>query len=111
MGKDLTKVRRVVFMCSGDVCRKKGGDENIVALRACIKANDLTEQVHTIKTLCTGQCENGPTMLVHPDGVWYKEMNVSRAEALVTRHMMEDQLLPNILYQAGDTHMQPVVEK
>jgi (2Fe-2S) ferredoxin len=107
MGKDLTKVKKIVFMCSGATCHKKGAEQNIIALRTSIKDNALTEQVHTIKTLCSGQCESGPMMLVYPDGVWYKEMDVSRAENLVTCHLLQDQLLQNILYQAGDAGMHP----
>ncbi len=108
VGKDLTRVDKIIFMCSGFTCNKKGGEENIVALRASIKANALEAQVHTIKTLCTGQCESGPTMLVHPDGVWYKEMNVSLAESIITSHVMQGQLLDNVLYKEGDAAMQPV---
>jgi (2Fe-2S) ferredoxin len=111
MAKDLTKVSRIVFMCSGATCSKKGAEQNIVALRACIKDNALTEQVHTIKTLCTGQCETGPMMLVYPDGVWYKEMDVSRAENLVACHLLQDQLLANILYQEGDASRHPGEER
>ncbi|MFT2011106.1 (2Fe-2S) ferredoxin domain-containing protein [Pontibacter sp. 13R65] len=107
VGKDLTKVNKIIFMCSGFTCNKKGGEENIVALRASIKENALEAEVHTIKTLCTGQCESGPTMLVHPDGVWYREMTVSRAERIVTSHVMQGQLLENILFNEGDDGMDP----
>ncbi len=92
MGKDLTKVNKIIFMCSGATCHKKGSEQTIVALRACIKDKGLTEQVHTIKTLCTGQCESGPMMLVYPDGIWYKEMTVGHAENLVTQHLLQGRL-------------------
>jgi (2Fe-2S) ferredoxin len=106
VGKDLTKVNKIVFMCSGFTCTKKGGEQNILALRNYIKVKALDEQVHTIKTLCTGQCENGPVMLVYPDGVWYKDVNVSRAENIISRHILKGQLLDNILYKEGDAAMQ-----
>lgn len=108
MGKDLTKVNKTIFMCSGFTCTKKGGEENILALRSYIKEKALHEQVHTIKTLCTGQCENGPVMLVYPDGVWYKDMNESRAENIISSHILKGQLLDNILYKEGDVAMQPL---
>jgi (2Fe-2S) ferredoxin len=95
-------------MCSGFTCNKKGSEENIAALRACIKDNSLEAQVHTIKTLCTGQCESGPMMLVYPEGVWYKEIDVRRAEGVITSHVMQNQLLDNILYKEGDAEMRPL---
>ena len=110
MDKDLTKVGKIVFMCSGSSCKKRGADHNILVLRKSIEDNALKEQVHTIKTLCTGQCESGPVMLVYPDGVWYKDINESRAESIITRHIMKGQHLDNILYIEGDADMQPVVK-
>ena len=95
-------------MCSGFTCNKKEGEQNIAALRTCIKEHALEAQVHTIKTLCTGQCESGPVMFIYPDGVWYKEIDVRRAEGIITSHILHNQLLDNILYKEGDTAMQPL---
>lgn len=95
-------------MCSGYTCAKRGGEAHIQTLRKCIEDNALKEQVHTIKTLCTGQCESGPVMFVYPDGVWYKDVNESRAESIISSHIMKGQLLENILYKAGDAEMQPL---
>lgn len=106
VGKDLTKVEKIVFMCSGSACTKRGGGESILALRGCVKAHGLKEQVHTIKAVCTDQCESGPIMFVYPDGVWYKDVDVSRAERIISSHILEGQLLDNILYKEGDADMQ-----
>ena len=105
MGKDLTKVGKIVFMCSGYTCTKRGGEAHIQTLRNSIEAHALKEQVHTIKTLCTGQCENGPVMFLYPDGVWYKDVNKSRAESIISSHIIKGQLPDNILYKAGDAEM------
>lgn len=107
MGKDLTKVDKVILMCSGYTCTKKGSEEHILALRACIKDNSLEDKVHTIKTLCMGQCESGPTLQVYPGGIWYKEMTVERAKSVITSHVMKGQLLDNILFKEGDAVMHP----
>ena len=108
MGKDLAKVEKIVFMCSGSACTKRGGAESILALRSCIKALGLKEQVHTIKAVCTDQCESGPIMFVFPDGVWYKDVDVSRAAHLVSNHILKGQVLDGILHKQGDAAVQPV---
>lgn len=104
MGKDLTKVENIVFMCSGTTCTKKGSGESILALRGCIKEQGLKEQVHTIKVVCTDQCDHGPIMLVYPDGIWYKDVDVGRAERILSSHILKGQLLDNILYQEGNAN-------
>lgn len=106
MGKDLTKVGKIIFMCSGYTCQKRGGDASILALRKRIEQECLQEQVHTIKTLCTGQCESGPIMFVYPDGVWYQQIDESRAESIISRHIMQGELLDGLLYTHGEAVMQ-----
>jgi (2Fe-2S) ferredoxin len=108
MGKDLTKVGKIIFMCSGYTCQKRGGDGGILALRKRIEAEALQEQVHTIKTLCTGQCESGPIMFVYPDGVWYQQIDRVRAEKIISCHIMQGELLEGLLYTHGTPEMQPV---
>ena len=95
-------------MCSGYTCQKRGGDQPILTLRKCIDDHALQEQVHTIKTLCTGQCESGPVMFVYPDGVWYREIDESRAESIISTHIMRGQFLDNILFMEGDAERQPL---
>lgn len=108
MGKDLTKVRKIIFMCSGYTCQKRGGDGSILALRKRIEQECLQEQVHTIKTLCTGQCESGPIMFVYPDGVWYQQIDERRAESIISCHIMQGEPLDGLLYTHGDDQTQPV---
>ena len=99
MGKDLNQVGNVVFICNGSTCLSKGADENTLLMRAVIKANNLHNEVHTIRTKCCGQCEEGPIVFIHPDGTWYKHVNASVAAEIVTTHLMLNEVLSaNILF-------------
>jgi len=93
MGKDLTKVQHVVFICNGNTCLSKGSEETTNQIRSGISARDIHDQIHTIKTRCTGQCEHGPMVFIYPRGTWYKEMLPNVSEALVQQHLVNDQLL------------------
>jgi (2Fe-2S) ferredoxin len=90
MGKDLQRVKRIAFICNGNSCLKKGAEDTTVQLRAAIAANDLHDEVHTIRTRCTGQCEHGPVVFIHPDGTWYKEMVAECTANLVKCHLLEN---------------------
>ena len=98
MGKDLTKVRRTVFMCNGGSCTTKGAEDNIIALRDSIKANLPDEEIHTIRTKCCGQCSNGPIMFINPDGIWYKNITVDVSEKIVTEHLSFNNFLNEHIY-------------
>ena len=95
MAKDLTKVDNIVFICNGDSCLKKGAEENTKILRQAIKDNQLDDSTHTIKTRCTGQCDTGPMVFVHPEGVWYKKLDGITSQQIVVDHLLNHQHLEN----------------
>ncbi|GAC1401131.1 MAG: hypothetical protein NVSMB63_11570 [Sediminibacterium sp.] len=98
MGKDLTKVQHIVFICNGNSCLGKGSDDTTLQIRNAITAQDMHEAIHTIRTRCTGQCEHGPMVFVTPEATWYKEMKPEVSERLVQQHLVEKQLLEEHLF-------------
>jgi (2Fe-2S) ferredoxin len=43
------------------------------------------------KVDCLRQCEDGPVMLIWPDGIWYSAMTPERIERIVAEHLLLDQ--------------------
>jgi (2Fe-2S) ferredoxin len=104
MGKDLTKVNRIAFICNGDSCLKKGAEETTVHLRAAITEHQLQEEVHSIRTRCTSQCEHGPVVFVHPDGAWYKLVSPALAHQVVEQHFRNDVPVESSLFFTSSTN-------
>lgn len=108
MGKDLTKVDKTVYVCTGGTCNNKGGMESLKELRGSLKMKGLHSTTHTIRTLCTGQCENGPIMMVYPDGVIYKEVDIATTEQIVDEHIVANKIVENkVFYQPETNAMHP----
>ncbi|WP_212003683.1 ferredoxin [Chitinophaga sp. HK235] len=103
MGKDLQKVKRIAFICNGNSCLKKGAEDTTLQLRAAISDNNLHEEVHTIRTRCTGQCEHGPIVFIHPDGTWYKEMYPENTSNLVISHFLNDKPVSEAIFFGEET--------
>ena len=80
--KDLTRVERHLFLCNGSSCAARGAAESTTALREEIHARGLDECVHTTKTLCNGRCDDGPVVIVQPDGLWYKYVDPTAARRI-----------------------------
>lgn len=112
MPKQISLIQKIVFICNGDCCMKAGADENTLALRACIKENQLDTEIHTVRTRCFGQCKSGPIMFVHPDNVWYKKISTRLSKEIVTSHLMNNQYLQNNILFAGTNPElnQPVIK-
>ncbi len=98
--KDLSKVRYHVFLCEGDSCTKRGACDVTSTLRAEIARLGLDEVVHTTRTRCNGRCQDGPIVIVYPDGIWYRDVSTESAAEIVTNHLAEELILHNtLLYQ------------
>jgi len=100
MGKNLTKVNKTLYICTGGTCNRKGAMKNLRELRAALKIKGMHENTHTIRTLCAGQCENGPIIMSYPDNVIYKEVDIPTTERLINEHIIKDEpLQSNLFYQ------------
>lgn len=104
--KDITKVKKHLFLCNGDSCIRNGAKESTMAIRECIKKLELQKEVHTTRTLCNGRCDDGPIVIIQPDGVWYKQITCDKAEELVTEQIVYGRVLKdNLLYKNGEGHI------
>jgi len=98
----LTRVDRHLFLCNGSSCLERGSADTTAALRAEVHTCGLHDSVHTTKTLCNGRCDDGPVMIVQPDGVWYKHVNIEVAREIVRTHLARGESVePHVLYRWG----------
>ena len=44
-----------------------------------------------------GRCGEGPTLVVYPDGVWYRGVHADDAEELVREHLLGDRLVARLV--------------
>lgn len=80
---ELSGVTKHILLCNGKSCIRKGAEDVTKAIRSEIKQQDLTKYFHTTVTLCNGRCEDGPTVVVYPEGDWYREMDSDSGRSLV----------------------------
>jgi (2Fe-2S) ferredoxin len=79
---------RHLFICTNTVasgkpaCGKRGGDELITAIQQELLARQATG-VTVTPCGCLGPCFDGPNAVVYPDAVWYGELAVEDARAIV----------------------------
>ncbi len=79
--------KRHVIMCVGKSC-----GENMPLLKYIKEAVDkagLTEgedAVRVNRAGCLGVCKQGPIMVVHPEGVWYANLDESKVDKIIESH-------------------------
>jgi (2Fe-2S) ferredoxin len=82
--------RKQVLVCTTEVegrCAQKGANEVLQRFREEAKARGVAGVIVT--TLgCTGQHATGPTVIVHPDGIWYQTVKPEDVAEIIEQHIV-----------------------
>ncbi len=88
--------KKHIFVClnerapghpKGD-CTSKGSPEVLRAFKAALRAAGLDEEIRANKSGCLDNCENGCSVVVYPDGVWYGHVTPQDAKEIVEKHLV-----------------------
>lgn len=82
--------RKQVFCCTTDgegKCAPKGGLDVFMKFREEVKARNLADIIVT-RVGCTGQHATGPTVVVHPDGIWYQHVTPNDVAEIIEKHLV-----------------------
>jgi sirohydrochlorin ferrochelatase/(2Fe-2S) ferredoxin len=86
-----------VLVCTNADCADRGSVALIDSLRRAIKRAGKQRTIRVTRTSCMGRCGEGPTVVVYPDGVWYRGVREGDAAALVEEHLLGDRLVSRLV--------------
>ena len=85
--------RRHVFLCTGPTCcTPEAGTAAWDVLKREIKEKGLgggPNACYRTKVGCLRICCHGPTLVVYPEGTWYRGMTADRIPIFVRQHLVE----------------------
>jgi (2Fe-2S) ferredoxin len=109
--------QRHVFVCTNErapdhprgCCKARGGDEVRSALKRELSARGMQEMVRANIAGCLDQCEQGVTVVVYPEQVWYGGVTAADVPEIVERHILGGEyvtrlMLPEQPHLGGVTH-------
>ena len=91
-----------VFVCEqrkpddAPCCSARGSQSVIEALRREVGARDLAGMVAITPCGSLGLCENGPNMVVYPEGAWYSHVSASDVPEIVSEHFQRGRLVERL---------------
>lgn len=91
------RLRKHVLVCGNVDCAERGSLGLIDELRRLIKQAGIAADVRVTRTGCMGRCGEGPTLVIYPDGVWYRGVEQDDAAALVTEHLVGDRIVARLV--------------
>ena len=89
MSKNFQTPAKVIYVCTGSKCKKRGGKDNGKALRDLIKSLSLKGQVEVVKTECTDRCDFAPVMCFQPDNYWMHHVTEAQAIQAFNEHVLQ----------------------
>lgn len=93
MQKTAFPYQKIIFICTnsrdgGAICCSRGGSEAIRdALKRYVKENGLQGKVRVSQSGCMDLCNQGPNVMIFPDGVWYKDVTLEDVPAIIQNHI------------------------
>ena len=64
---------KVLYVCTGSKCGKRGGKEMYKLAKSYIKHNHGKEEIEVIETECTDRCKFAPVCSIQPANTWQSE--------------------------------------
>jgi NADH:ubiquinone oxidoreductase subunit F (NADH-binding)/(2Fe-2S) ferredoxin/NAD-dependent dihydropyrimidine dehydrogenase PreA subunit len=100
-----------IRICAGTACHASGR----VALREAIvhelAERGLSETVKVVETGCHGFCEEGPVVVVRPQGVFYPRLKPRDVKAIVETSIVGDGVVERLLYRDPATDEELALER
>ncbi|MBQ6361931.1 MAG: NADH-quinone oxidoreductase subunit NuoF [Lachnospiraceae bacterium] len=91
--------RAHVLICGGTGCTSSGSMKVQEALAAELKAYGLEDEISIVRTGCFGLCENGPVMIVYPEGSFYSRVTPEDVKEIVSEHLLKGRIVQRLLYK------------
>jgi (2Fe-2S) ferredoxin len=111
---------RHVFVCTNEraadhprgSCKLKGSPEVRDRLKAELTKRGLAKIIRANNAGCLDQCEQGITMVVYPEQVWYGHVTVDDVVEIVEKHLIGGQVVTRLLLpdQPAQPDQLPVIE-
>jgi (2Fe-2S) ferredoxin len=101
----MTPYERHVFVCINErrpghprgCCKERGSEGVRNALKAEVHRLGLSSIVRVNNSGCLDACENGPTMVIYPEGIWYGHVDPSDVEEIAEKTIMNGEVIERLL--------------
>ncbi len=82
MSKGKNTPPKLLYICTGEKCKKRGSKEISKMLRKYADAHDM-DDIGVIRTHCTDNCKHGPVVCLQPVNTWHFHVDDTQAVDLL----------------------------
>ncbi|HUW25515.1 MAG TPA: (2Fe-2S) ferredoxin domain-containing protein [Gallionella sp.] len=94
-----------VFFCTnqredgGDCCNKHGAQKARDYVKDKVKELELSTHRNSIRINsagCMGRCEEGPVIVIYPEGIWYTYRNETDLDEIIGEHLRHGRIVERL---------------
>jgi NADH-quinone oxidoreductase subunit F len=100
-----------ITLCSGSACHATGSGKVSTALEEEIAKQGVADDVVFRRTGCHGFCEQGPIVVVYPQGICYLKVQPEDIAEIITTTIKEQKIVERLLYVDATTGEKATLEK
>jgi sirohydrochlorin ferrochelatase/(2Fe-2S) ferredoxin len=89
-------IAKHVLVCANADCADRGSLAVVDEIRRRVKHAGRRD-IRVTRTSCMGRCGEGPTLVVYPDGIWYRNVRADDAAELVKEHLFGDRIVARLV--------------
>ncbi len=105
------KFEKIVTVCGGPGCSTCGSETIKKRFLLELQKNNLTKKVKLVYSGCHGFCEQGPIVVIRPNGIFYPKITPENVADIVSETIAGDRVIPELLYEDPVTGKRIVYEK
>ena len=98
------KYKKHIFICTNQrpdgarvCCGEVRGMEIVREFKKLMKEKGLNSNMRAQRTGCLDVCENGPSVVVYPEGVFYQGVTVNDVPEIVNSHLVDNKVVERLL--------------
>ena len=93
-----------VFVCTSSringtqkgYCHSNASSEIVTNFLESIEENDISDKVMITNTGCLGLCNEGPIVIIYPEGTWYGKVTPDDVDEIVESHLIDGKIVKRL---------------
>lgn len=82
-------------------CAASGSLAILDGLDRELQARGIDGEAQLTSSGCMGLCDEGPVMVVYPEGVWYRRLQTSDVAEIITSHLQDGKAVERLVWNDG----------
>ena len=95
--------RSHVLICSGSMCISRGAKSLRDEFEDHLSKLKIRDEIKLVNTGCVGLCEQGPFVIVYPEGVFYSRVKNKDIKTICEEHLYKGRIVEKLVFDEAIT--------